>query len=111
MGIIGVPFINQKQLFGTSASILDLFPIDSIQEFKNSQWLKDLLHRINLEKTYPGNNPFWNNSAFPFSKFPAPNETCGEGFGSFKGAQCGIPIPDMDSLPLAEIEGKYSFSN
>ena len=109
LGIIGVPFINQKQLFGSAASILDLFPMNSYEQFKDTPWLKDLLHRISLEQTHAANDSFWNTSSFPFSYYPAPNETCGVGFGSYKGSQCGVPIPDMENLPLAEIEGLYIF--
>ena len=110
--IIGFKFANQKGFLGSFASGGDLLPKDTFTRFRSDPWMKDLLTRMQYEKTVspytPEGKAFWKSGKYPFSFFPPPTEMCFAGFTE-RPQECQTLITDLQSMPAAIVDGNQYF--
>eukprot|EP00331_Platyophrya_macrostoma_P003616 CAMPEP_0176425134 /NCGR_PEP_ID=MMETSP0127-20121128/11226_1 /TAXON_ID=938130 /ORGANISM="Platyophrya macrostoma, Strain WH" /LENGTH=700 /DNA_ID=CAMNT_0017806273 /DNA_START=20 /DNA_END=2122 /DNA_ORIENTATION=+ len=117
MDFVGVQFFNQKKMLAASSSTFDLLPKDTFFRFKNERWMKELVARINLEKTYPPDTEegakFWltaDKEKLPLSLFPVPTAACVEQPGRKRPKECLTLLTDLSIEPVAVIDNKKYYA-
>ena len=108
---LGLSFFSQKMFLGSSSAAYDLLPKDAFFRFQNETWLKDVLKRLNLQKSYNINTDegknFWKQAEldenYTYTWFPTPLQQCFSGFTD-RSNSCLLTVDDWSSTPLLSIE-------
>ena len=105
----GLVFDAQKT-FLSSPSLFESLPFDTFERFRNTEWMQDILARMEQEKIHQLNtsegNKFWLEGEYNLKWFPNPLELCSNNLE--KTRNCSPDFIDFSVSPLVRI-GNQSF--
>ena len=105
---MGLNFDDQKAFLGSSSAFYDILPKPVFFYESSSQWLIDVIDRIQIESDYISNNSLGLPN-LTYSWFPAANETCFNNFTS-RPNYCLMAIQNWQTVPILQIGNQTFFA-